>query len=63
MDLKTALEIKKAMILIEKELNIPVQKLGSLINLYNEDSYKLLQKASVEWNKIDKADIKIVEKC
>ena len=58
MDIKKALEIKKAIILIETELNVPVQKLGSLINLYNESSYKKLMDASKLWNEFDMADIK-----
>lgn len=57
MDIKTALNIKEAFILLEKELNVPIQKLGSLIHLYNEDCYKKLQEASVLWNKFNHANI------
>jgi len=57
METMTALEIKKALILLEKELGLPVQKLGSLINLYSEESYAKLQEASKVWNKFDTADI------
>ena len=58
MDLKTALEIKRSFVIIQNELNVPTQKLGSLINLYNEGSYKILQEASVLWNEFDNSDIK-----
>jgi len=57
MELQIALEVKKAFELIEKELGIPTKKLGSLINLYDEDSYKKLIEASKLWNKFYEANI------
>ena len=57
MEIGTALDIKKALILIETELGITPQKIGSLINLASETSYKKLQEASKLWNEFDKADI------
>ena len=57
MTTQDALDIKTALIILEKHLNVPASKLGSLINLYDEDSYKKLREASIEWNKFDDADI------
>lgn len=57
MNTSTAIDIKQAMILLEKELGVPIQKLGSLIHLYNEDCYSKLMEASKLWNEFDRADI------
>lgn len=57
MTTQIALEVKKAIKILDEVLGIPPQKIGSLIHLHNEGCYLKLQEASAIWNKFDKADI------
>jgi len=53
MEIGTALEIKKALILLEEELGITPLGMASLIRLTSESGYRKLLEASRLWNEID----------
>ena len=57
MDTKTALDLKKSMVLFQEELGIPFKDFISLINFYNKKSFNKLKEASKIWNKFEESDI------
>jgi len=58
MDTQKSLDLKKAMVLFQEELDIPFKDFISLINFYNKKSFNKLKEASKIWNKFEESDIK-----